>query len=81
MNDFYVEAFQNQIFNQVGNESAIFKIILYNPPDFIFQHLSIKENFKNIEVNRMRNGSIVDVSTSVNIQEVVKNGGRVIEIL
>ena len=46
MNDVHVEAFNNQTFNQDGNESAILKIKYYNPPDLIFQHLPVKERFK-----------------------------------
>ena len=44
------------------------------------QHLLVKERQKKIEINRMRNGYIVDVLTSVDIQENVKIGGRVMEI-
>ena len=80
MNDIYVEAFNNQTFNEDGDESAILTIKYYNPPNLIFQHLPVKEKFKNIEVNRMRNGYIIDTLTSVDIQEIVKIGGRVIQI-
>ena len=34
---------------------------------------------KRIEINRMRNGYIIDHLTSVDIQEIVKIGGKVIE--
>ena len=44
MNDVYVEAFNNQTFNQDGNESAILKLKSYNPPDLIFQHLIVKKS-------------------------------------
>ena len=80
MNDVYVEAFNNQTFNGDGDESAILTIKYYNPSDLIFQHLPIKEKFKKIEVNRMRNGYIIDTLTSVDIWEIVKIGGRVVEI-
>ena len=80
MNDIYVEAFNNQTFNEDGDESAILTIKYYNPPNLRFQHLPVKEKVKKIEVNRMRNGSIIDTLTSVDIQEIVKIGGRVIEI-
>ena len=43
MIDIYVEAFNNQTFNQGGNESAIIRIKYYNPHDLIFQHLPVKE--------------------------------------
>ena len=44
------------------------------------QHLPVKEKVKKIEVNRMRNGYIIQYLTSVDIQEIVKIGGKVIEI-
>ena len=53
MNDVYVEAFNNQSFNEDGDESAILTKKYYNPPDLIFQHLPIKEKFKIVEVDRM----------------------------
>ena len=80
MNSVYVEAFNNQTFNQDGDESAILRIKYYNPPNLIYQHLPVKEKVKNIEVNRMRNGYIIDVLTSVDICEIVKIGGKVVEI-
>ena len=80
MNNVYVEAFNNQTFNQDGDESAILRIKYYNPPELIFQHLAVKEKVENVEVNRMRNGYIIDTLTSVDIQEIVKIGGKVIEI-
>ena len=51
----------------------------YNPPNLIFQHLPEKEKVKNIEFNKMRNGYIIDTLTSVDISEIVKIGGKVIE--
>ena len=80
MNDVNVEAFNNQTFNQNGDESAILTIKYYNPPDLIFQHLSVKEKVLKIEVNRRRNGCIIDTIISVDIQEIVEIGGKVIEI-
>ena len=80
MNDVYVEAFNNQTFNEDGDESAILTIKYHNPPDLIFQHLPVKEKVKKIEVNRMRNGYIIDTLTSIDIQEIVKIGGKVIHI-
>ena len=43
MNDVYVEASNNQTFNQDGNESAILRRKHYNPLHLIFQHLPVKE--------------------------------------
>ena len=80
MNDGYVEAFNNQTFNEDGDESAILTIKYYNPPDLIFQHLPNKEKANKVDVNRMRNGYIIDTLTSVDIQEIVKTSGKVFEI-
>ena len=79
-NNVYVEAFNNQTFNQDGDESAILRIKYYNPRNLIFQHLPVKGKVKNVEVKRMRNGYIIDTLTSVDICKIIKNGGRVIEI-
>ena len=51
MNHVFVEAFNNQTFNQDGDESAILGKKYYNPPNLIFQHLPVKEKIKKIEVN------------------------------
>ena len=80
MNNVYVEAFNNQTFNQDGDESAILRIKYYNPRNLLFSTLPVKEKVKNVEVNRMINGYIIDTLTSVDICEIVKIGGRVIEI-
>ena len=80
MNDVYVEALNNQTLNEDGNESAILTIKYYNPPDLVFQHLSVEEKGKKIEVNGMKNGYTLDSITSADFQEIVKIGGKVIEI-
>ena len=80
MIDVYVKAFNNQTFNEDGNESAILRIKYHNPPNLIFQHLPVKEKFKNGESNRMRKGYIIDILKSVDICEIIKTGARVVEI-
>ena len=80
MNDVYVEAFNNRTFNEDGDESAILTIKYSNSPDLIFQHLPFKEKVKKVEVNRMRNGYNIDTLTPVDICEIVKIGGKVIEV-
>ena len=60
--------------------SAILKIEYYNPRDLIVQHLPVKEKEKKIENNRMRNGYIIDYLTSVDIPEIVKIEGKLIQI-
>ena len=77
MNNELAEKFNNQTFTR---GSAFLKIKYYNPRDLIVQHLPIKEKEKKIEINRMRNCYIIDTLTSVDIQEIVKIGGKVIEI-
>ena len=56
------------------------KIKNYNPENLIVQHLPVKEREKKIESNRMRNGWKIDTLTSVDIREIVKIEGKVIEI-
>ena len=77
MNNELVEKFNNETFTQ---GSAILKIRYYIPKDLIVQHLPVKEKEKKIEINRMRNGYIIDYLTSVDLQEIVKIGGKVIEV-
>ena len=77
MNDELVEKFNNQALTQ---GSAILKIKNFKPKNLIVQQLPAKEKEKKIEYNRMRNGYITQVLTSVDIQEIVKIGVRVIEI-
>ena len=80
MNKTYVDAFKNQSYNQDGNESAVLTIKYYNPPNLIFQHLPVKEKVKNIESNRKRNSYFIDTLKSVDLHELVKIGGKVLEI-
>ena len=77
MNDELVNKFNTQNFNQ---GSALLKIRYYNPKNLIVQHLPIKERVNKMENNCMRNGYIIDTLTSVDIQEIVKIGGKVVEI-
>ena len=77
MNNELVEKFNNQTFTQ---GSAILKIKYYNSRNLIVQNIPIKEKEKKIEINRMRNGYIIDTLTSVDIQEIVKIGGKVVQI-
>ena len=79
MNIIYVEVSNNQTFNQDGNESANLKSKNYILHDCIFQQLPVKEEVKNIELNRMGNGYIIDTLTSVDIKEIVEIGGKVTE--
>ena len=76
-NDELVEKFNNQTFTQ---GSAILKFKYYKPKKLIVQHIPIKGKEKKYKINRMRNGYIIYTLTSVDIQEIVKIGGKLIEI-
>ena len=60
MNDVFVGVFIIQSFHQDGNQSAIVKLNIYKKPDLVFQLLPIRERVENIEINRMKNGYIID---------------------
>ena len=77
MNDELVEKFNTGNFIQ---RSAILKTKLYNPKNLIVQQLPIKERESKFENNRMRNGYFINTLTSVDFQEFVKIGGKVIQI-
>ena len=77
MNDELVEKFNTGNFTQ---GSAVLKIKYYDPKNLVVQHLPFREKEKKIEFNRMRNNYIIDHVTSVDIQEIVRIGGRIIEI-
>ena len=78
-NDVFVKTFKTQTFNQNGKKNAISKNLFYSPPVLIFQHSSVSEEMKNVEVHRMRNGFNIDVFTKFDIKEIVKIGGKVIQ--
>ena len=77
MNYDLVEKFVNQSFKQ---GSAFLKIRYYNPKKLIPQLIPIKEKVNKFENRRMRNGYIINTLTTVDIQEIVKIGGKVVEI-
>ena len=52
----------------------------YNPKNLAVQHIPVKERVNKIEIKHMRNGYIVDVLTFVDIQEILRIGGKVVEI-
>ena len=69
------------------NRSAFLTIKYHNPENLIFQHLPVKEKIKNPyknnrleEINRMRNGIIIDTLTSTDIVEIVKYGCEILEV-
>ena len=77
LNGELVEKFSTGNFKQ---GSAIIKFRYYNPKNLIVQHFPVSEKEKKNEINRMRNGYIIDTLTSVDIHEIVEIGRKVIEI-
>ena len=77
MNDEIVKKFIEKNFTQ---GSAILKIKLFKPKNLIVQHRPVKERENNCEITRRRNGYNIDTLISVDMQEIVKTGGKVIEI-
>ena len=77
MNDEIVKKFNEGNSTQ---RSAILIIRFFNPKKLIVQQLPVKKRVKKIGINLMRIGFKVDTLTSVDNQENVKIGGKVIEI-
>ena len=68
------------------NRSAFLTVKYYKPVNLTFQHLPVREKINNPyksnrleEINRMRTGIRLDTLTSVEIVEIVKSGGVVLE--
>ena len=86
MNESICTLFNNGRWNEL-NRSVFLTVKYHNPENLIFQHLPVKEKFKIPyknnrleEINRMRNGIIIDTLTSIDIVEIVKFGGVILEV-
>ena len=86
MNDSICTLFNTGRWNEL-DRSAFLTVKYHNPENLIFQHLPVKEKVNNPyknnrleEINRMRNGIIIDTLTSVDIVEIVKCGGVILEV-
>ena len=86
MNESICSLINSGRWNQL-NRCAFLTVKYHKPENLVFQHLPVKENIKNPyknnrieEVNRMRDAVIVDTLTSVDIVEVIKCGGDVLEV-
>ena len=69
------------------NRCACLTVKYHNTENLVFQHLPVEGKIENPyknnrleEVNRMRNGIVVDTLTSVDIAEIVDWGGVILEI-
>ena len=47
---------------------------------FIAQHLHLREREKKIEINGMRNGYVLEHLTTVDLEEIIEIGGKVLKI-
>ena len=86
MNDAVCSLFNSGRWNEL-NRSAFLTVNYHNNENMIFQHLAVKEKVENPyknnrleEINRMRNGIIIDTLTSVDIVEIVKYDGVILDI-
>ena len=86
MNDAVCYLFNSGKWNQL-NRSGFLTIKYHNPDNLFFQHLPVKEKVKNPykknrlkEINRMRNGIIMNTLTSIDIVEIVRCGGVILEV-
>ena len=86
MNDAVCALFNSGRWNEL-NRSAFLTVKYHNPKNMIFQHLPIKGKIENPyknnrleEINRMRNGMIIDTLTSIDIVEIIKYGGIILEV-
>ena len=77
MNDLLVKKFDT---GKIIQGSAIMKIKNFNPKNLIVQHLTVRGCEKKIEINHLGNGYIMDTFHRVDIQEIGKIGGKVIQI-
>ena len=86
MSDAVCSLFNSGKWNEL-NRSAFLTVKNHNPENLVFQHLPIKEKIENSyknnrleEINRMKNGRILDTLTSVDIVEIVFYGGMFLEV-
>ena len=77
MVDDLVSSFKNQNFTK---ESANLTKYHYKPEYKILHHFPSEENIEDEEVKKPRNGYKIDTLTSVDIQKIVENGKKGIEI-
>ena len=86
MSDAVCNLFNSGRWNEL-KRCAFLTVKYHNPENLMFQHLAVKEKIENPyknnrleEINRMRKGIIIDTLTSVDIVEIVKCGGFILEV-
>jgi hypothetical protein len=78
MEDELINKFNSGTFQYTG----LFHCIYFNPLDLEFQHIPVKEDASGAiaTVNRLRNGFIEAHLCSVDMEEIVKIGGKIIRL-
>ena len=86
MSDAVCSLFNSRRWNEL-NRSALLTVKYHNPENLVFQHLPVKEKTENPyknnrleENNRMRTGITKNNLTSIDIVEIVKYGGIILEV-
>ena len=86
MKDSICTLFNSGRWNEL-NRFAFLTVKYHNFENLFFEPLPIKEKIENTyknnrfeEINRMRNGIIIDTLTSVDIVEIVKYGGIILDV-
>ena len=77
MRDEFVEKISTQSFSR---ENANLKVLYSNASEWILQHLAVREKVKKTQINKLRNGHVIDAINSVDIQKIVKLAGKVLKI-
>ena len=69
------------------NRNGFPTVKYHNPENLVFQQVPVQEKFNNScrndrleDINRMKNGLIIDTLTIVDSAEIVKCGGVILEI-
>ena len=73
----FVSLFNNQQFRP---KTGIFGVYYEYPNNLFFQPVPAKDKINKIDLIRFRNGEIFDTLNSVDIQEIVRCGGKILKI-
>ena len=72
-----INLFNNQRFR---SKTGIFSVYYGYPDNLFFQPVPAKDKINKIDLIRFRNGEIFDTLNSVDIQEIVRCGGKILRI-
>ena len=84
MSDKFCKLFNSARLNEL-NKSAFLSGKYHNSENLVFQHLPVKEKNTNSyksngleEIDKLRNGIVIDTLTSVDIVEIAESGGIIL---